>query len=882
MRILIEKIGGELLRGFIKKITAAALSCALTLGLCGVASAVENSTESFSGQTELYVRASQIKDLGTYVAIQAALDTARFGASESNVYRVTVEPGSYDLTRALHIYSNTVLQLEGVTLNRNPEATANMLRTGEYDSETEGATGYDAHSNITVEGGVFDGGGTCNTMIKVAHAKNFVMKNITFQNEQNGHIMEIAGVDGFTVKGCEFKDHRMDPDEVGYEAIQLDILKSGHIVQCRSEALTMKNILIEDCLFEDCPRGVGTHTAILNAPFDGVKIRNNTFRNMGSAAIQGMNWKNCEISGNVIDGTPRGISIYSMFDGGQGTYPAGVLAREGNTSTDISESYIRPTDSNIIIADNTITNCGTVKDIYAPYESAAISMIGKVINKNYSVFEDGSGALPKGDYYITGVKIFGNDIETNGYGIRLSDISSVTMGSNRIRCAANEFDKVKYHGISLGEDTIVKSISGCDIEGSVNSGIQASDSYVYNISDCRVVDCGADAIQFSDSSRGIDIVDNYISGSKDCGVAAMDKSKIDNVSGNTIRDCKYKTVYAAKTATAKTGKNSSEASELEAISLNWDTVTMGLGESYVFTITSTPAAAKTSYIWSSADTSVARVEYDGRIRAVGQGSTEVTVTAGNGLKATCKVNVCNAPESIALNKNMLVLGEGEQFDLNSTIPEGSAAQKIYYYSNNEGSVAVQKIGGLVTAKSIGTATVVAKTYNEKPASCNVIVKKAPNSIKLDKTILSLGTGESYSIHASIPEGTASAITFTSSDPGAVRVDEHGNLYAVALGTSLITASTFNGYSETCAVTVSESPASISFAENTATVGVGESVQITAQLSNGMSNLTYKSSDPNVCKVDSTTGMLTGKSTGGAVITATSHNGRTAYLDVTVN
>ena len=384
------------MRGFYRKITAAALSCALTMGLCGVAFASTDGRENIGGQTELYVRASQIKDLGTYVAIQAALDTARYAASESNVYRVAVEPGSYDLTRALHIYSNTVLQLDGVTLNRNPEATANMLRTGDYDSESEGATGYSAHSNITIEGGVFDGGGTENTMIKVAHAKNFVMKNITFQNEQNGHIMEIAGVDGFTVKGCEFKDHRMDVDAVGYEAIQLDILKSGHIVQCRSEALTMKNILIEDCLFEDCPRGVGTHTAILNAPFDGVVIRNNTFRNMGSAAIQGMNWKNCEISGNVIDGTPRGISIYSMFDGGQGTYPASVLAEEGNTSTTISESYIRPTDSNIVISDNTITNCGTVKDIYAPYESAAISMVGKVIDKNYSTFEDGSGALPKG------------------------------------------------------------------------------------------------------------------------------------------------------------------------------------------------------------------------------------------------------------------------------------------------------------------------------------------------------------------------------------------------------------------------------------------------------------------------------------------------------
>ncbi len=70
MRIM-QRIGGELLRGFYKKITAAALSCALTLGLCGVAFASTDGRENIGGQTELYVRASQIKDLGTYVAIQA-------------------------------------------------------------------------------------------------------------------------------------------------------------------------------------------------------------------------------------------------------------------------------------------------------------------------------------------------------------------------------------------------------------------------------------------------------------------------------------------------------------------------------------------------------------------------------------------------------------------------------------------------------------------------------------------------------------------------------------------------------------------------------------------------------------------------------------------
>ena len=187
------------MRGFFKKTAAVMVSLAVTLGFCTVANAQSGSTDS-SEQTELFVRASQINDYGTYSAIQSALDTARCGASENNVYRVTVEPGSYDLTRALHIYSNTILSLGGVTLNRNPDATANMLRTGDYDSEDSGATGYDAHSNILIEGGIFDGGGTSNTMIKVAHAKNFTMKGVTFQNERNGHMMEIAGVDRYTKK----------------------------------------------------------------------------------------------------------------------------------------------------------------------------------------------------------------------------------------------------------------------------------------------------------------------------------------------------------------------------------------------------------------------------------------------------------------------------------------------------------------------------------------------------------------------------------------------------------------------------------------------------------------------------------------------------------
>ena len=173
----------------------------------------------------------------------------------------------------------------------------------------------------------------------------------------------------------------------------------------------------------------------------------------------------------------------------------------------------------------------------------------------------------------------------------------------------------------------------------------------------------------------------------------------------------------------------------------------------------------------------------------------------------------------------MTLGEGEQFDLNSSLPEGTAAQKVYYYTNNSDSVSVEKIGGLVTAKKVGTATVVAKTYNEKPASCNIIVKKAPKSIKLDKEKLNIGSGERLTLKATITEGSASAITFSSSDESVIRVDQKGNIFAVTMGKATVTASTFNGFKATCEITVGPPPKSISLNKTSVTLKTGEKAQL---------------------------------------------------------
>ena len=454
-----------------------AVSVVLTAGLINCAFAANGS----ANQQNITVTAEKIKKDGAYVAIQNALEIARKNATDKKRYTVEVEPGEYELSDMLKIFSNTQLKLKKVTLTRTEDSETNMIRIGNSDSPDSGATGYGAYKNIIIQGGTFDGGGTKNTILKAAHATNFTIRSTDFRNVNNGHIMEIAGIDGFAVKGCTFKNQHMDGEKIGYEAIQLDILKEGHIYGCRSEALPMNNVRIENCLFDDCPRGIGTHTAIYNKPFNGILIKSNKFTNLGSAAIQGMNWKNVNIVGNSIENTPRGITLYSMMGDGDGTFLASVLADEGGTKTDISESYQEPPNGNVLIADNSIVHCGAVKDVYASYECEGISLVGARLEKEYSKNSDGSGGLPKGEYYLEGVTVRNNFISVKGHGIRAKNVRNASFIDNVMNCGENDLNKSIYQGIKVYDNSKINLIDGNNIYGSDNIGIDVEDAKVSNI-----------------------------------------------------------------------------------------------------------------------------------------------------------------------------------------------------------------------------------------------------------------------------------------------------------------------------------------------------------------------------------------------------------------
>lgn len=168
------------------------------------------------------------------------------------------------------------------------------------------------------------------------------------------------------------------------------------------------------------------------------------------------------------------------------------------------------------------------------------------------------------------------------------------------------------------------------------------------------------------------------------------------------------------------------------IVLDSETLTLEIGDEHTLTVTVTPSDADDKTItWTSSNESVATVDRDGKVVAVGAGKASVTVTTADGeLDATCAVTV--VPEivettGIALDKSEHTIAAGESFTLTATVSPADATDKTVTWASSDESVATVDANGKVTAVKEGTVTITATSGGgAHSASCAVTVtaKKA--------------------------------------------------------------------------------------------------------------------------------------------------------------
>ena len=253
--------------------------------------------------------------------------------------------------------------------------------------------------------------------------------------------------------------------------------------------------------------------------------------------------------------------------------------------------------------------------------------------------------------------------------------------------------------------------------------------------------------------------------------------------------------------------------------------------------------------YASADTKVAKVNEDGVIKAVGQGSTSVTVSTTSGRQAVAVVKVYPAPKSVSIPDESIVLGVGESYTIKPILPMDCHTELTYEVSNSCISVTED---GVVTAEKAGTGKVRVKTHNGKTAVMTVKVGLQPEEIKLSEESLTLEVGGTAKLEYELPKGTMSAVSWYSNNVAVCTVDDEGNIKSVGKGTAYITVMTSNGKADFCSVQCVETAAYLNVANSlTITVGESKALDIDVRTPSGdkyAGTVAITSSDPTIAKI----------------------------------
>lgn len=238
--------------------------------------------------------------------------------------------------------------------------------------------------------------------------------------------------------------------------------------------------------------------------------------------------------------------------------------------------------------------------------------------------------------------------------------------------------------------------------------------------------------------------------------------------------------------------------------LDSDDMSMNLG-AYAMPI----GSRKTPLTYSSSDESTIKVDENGNITAENKAGSAVVTISSDDISVEIPVEVIRGVSGVALSEKDLTFYADRPVPhkISAVISPSDASDKSVKWQSSDTSIASVDENGTITPVGVGTAKITAVTNDggfKADCTARVTIYDIPvRAIFIENAIEALRINGDYQLTSYIyPQNARNkAMSWASSDPSVVTVDENGNLHGVSEGNAMITATASNGAEDTFTINI---------------------------------------------------------------------------------
>ena len=332
-------------------------------------------------------------------------------------------------------------------------------------------------------------------------------------------------------------------------------------------------------------------------------------------------------------------------------------------------------------------------------------------------------------------------------------------------------------------------------------------------------------------------------------------------------------------------------------------VSVSLGAAQLFPGGTTAASAATrsaagavltgrATAWSSSTNTVATIDASGAITAIAAGTTLISATS-EGQSGTATLTVNPAPVAtinVTLAQSTVVIGTPTTATATLGDDRGvTLSGRTVTWTSSTPSVATVDAVGAIATLSPGATNIMATSEGKSGVASLVVIPPPVSSVSvaLSQSVVSPGRTAAATVTLRDVNGivlTGRTVTWTTSAASVATVDAVGNISAIAIGSTTISA-TAEGKSGSALLTVQLPPVATITINGATSIAPGVFTSFSATLKDASGatltdrTVTWTTSNAAVATV-STGGVVSGVSPGAVTISATSE-GKTGSATVTV-